>query len=121
MTPNRIRAARLIAAGVDLLQIALVPTFFPAAVSGANNVIDVMAAVALVALTGWHRVYLPAFMIELVPMADLAPTWSTAVYIVTRGMDEDAIETEAVVESDEKASRGALPPPDQSSRPSSGS
>ena len=45
LTPRRVRAARLIAAVVDLSQIALLPTFFPASVAGANNVIDLVAAV----------------------------------------------------------------------------
>lgn len=99
LTPKRIRAARYVAAGVDLLQIALLPTFFPAAISGANNVIDVIAAVVLIALAGWHWAFLPTFMIEMVPMADLAPTWSAAVYIATRGLDEDtATETEAEIQ-----------------------
>jgi len=98
------------------------PTFFPAAISGANNVIDVVAAVVLVALTGWHWAYIPTFMIEMVPMADLAPTWSAAVYLATRGLDEDAVETQAAVQSEEDSPpRAALPPGDQPSRPSSGS
>jgi hypothetical protein len=116
LTPRRVRAARLIAALVDLSQVALLPAFFPAAISGANNVIDIAAAVVLIALTGWHWAFLPTFIIEMIPMAELAPTWSLAVYIATRGHDgEDADEPQVA------PSPVSLPPGDQSPRSSSGS
>ena len=85
MTPGRIRAARLIAAAVDLFQIALLPTFLPAALSGIDNVVDIAAAVVLVTLVRWHWAFLPSFLVELVPVAEIAPTWTLAVYIATRG------------------------------------
>ena len=116
LTPRRVRAARLIAALVDLSQITLLPAFFPASVSGANNVIDLVAAVVLIALAGWHWAFLPTFLIEMIPMAELAPTWSLAVYLATRGHSGE----EAPV-SDVTPPPVALPPGDQASRSSSGS
>ena len=84
--------------------------------SGANNVIDIAAAVVLIALTGWHWAFLPTFMIEMIPMAELAPTWSLAVYIATRGHGgEDSDEPQVAPPP------VSLPPGDQAPRSSSGS
>ena len=44
-----------------------------------------MVAAALSALLGWHWVFLPAFLSELIPMWDLVPTWTAAVWYVTSG------------------------------------
>jgi hypothetical protein len=117
LTPRRVRAARLIAAIVDLSQIALLPTFLPASVAGANNVIDLVAAVVLIALAGWHWAFLPTFLIEMIPMAELAPTWSLAVYLATRGHGGE----EEVTVTDVTPKPVALPPGDQAPRSSSGS
>jgi hypothetical protein len=73
--------ARGIAVLVDLAQVALVP----ASLTPLNDVIDVAAALALVALVGWHWAFLPTFLAELVPFVDLVPTWTLAVMIATRG------------------------------------
>jgi hypothetical protein len=117
LTPRRVRAARLIAALVDLSQIVLLPAFFPASVVGANNVIDMAAAVVLIALAGWHWAFLPTLLIEMIPMAELAPTWSAAVYIATRGYGGE----EGPVVTDVTKKPAALPPGDQASPSSSGS
>jgi len=37
-----------------------------------------------VVLLGWHVAFLPAFVVELLPVADLFPTWTIAVLYVTR-------------------------------------
>jgi hypothetical protein len=66
---------------VDLVQFALPPTLMPPL----NEAIDVATAVAMVALVGWHWAFLPTFLAELVPFVDLAPTWTLAVLIATRG------------------------------------
>ncbi len=117
LTPRRVRAARLIAAIVDLSQIALLPTFFPASVAGANNVIDLVVAAVLIALVGWHWAFLPTFLIEMIPMAELAPTWSLAVYLATRGHGGE----EEVSVTDVTPKPATLPPGDQAPRSSSGS
>ena len=95
LTRRRVRAARILAALVDLFQIALLPTLFPVAVSGVNNIIDIGAAVVLIAMTGFHWAYLPTFMIEMVPMAEVAPTWTAAVYIATRELGSTEVEDAA--------------------------
>ena len=83
LTPRRILIARVLALLVDLAQFALLP----AALTPLNNVIDTAAALALVALVGWHWAFLPTFLTELVPFVDLVPTWTIAVFLATRGRD----------------------------------
>jgi len=83
LTPRRILAARVIAIVVDLVQFALLP----AALTPANDVLDVATALVLIALLGWHWAFLPTFLTELVPFVDLVPTWTIAVFLATRGHD----------------------------------
>ncbi len=85
LTPATVRAARLIAVGTDLLQIVLLPFFFPGGFSPVNNVIDVVVAAIMLRLLGWHWAFLPTFVAELVPFVDLVPTWTAAVFLATRG------------------------------------
>ena len=42
-------------------------------------------AVAMVLLVGWHIAFIPTFIIESLPLVDLAPTWTVAALIATRG------------------------------------
>jgi len=81
---KRILAARIIAVIADAVQIGLVPLFAEGFASVANDVLDVVIGIAMVALVGWNWVFLPAIVAELVPMVDLAPTWTIAVLIATR-------------------------------------
>jgi hypothetical protein len=85
LTPQRVRAARFVAAGADLLQILLLPAFAPGALSMINDAVDVVVAVALFWLVGWHWAFVPTFFAELVPFVDLVPTWTAAVFLATRG------------------------------------
>ena len=50
-----------------------------------NNVVDLAVAVVLFRLLGWHWALLPAFVAEAIPLLDLAPTWTAAVFLATRG------------------------------------
>ena len=36
-------------------------------------------------LVGWHYAFLPSFIVKVVPMFDLAPTWTIAIFFATRG------------------------------------
>jgi hypothetical protein len=102
LSPERIRTARLIAASADLLQIVLLPAFFPAALSPAADVIDLVVAVALMRLVGWHWAFLPAFALELVPFVDLVPTWTAAVFLATRHGAVAGQPPEVIVETPER-------------------
>jgi hypothetical protein len=85
VTPAQLRTARIVAVAADLLQIALLPALFPASLSPALNVIDVVVALVMLRLLGWHWAFVPAFLLELVPIVELVPTWTAAVFLVTRG------------------------------------
>ena len=81
----RIRAARIVAVAADLLQIVLFPAFAAGWASPVNDALDVVVAVVMVRLLGWHFAFLPTFVAELVPGVDLIPTWTMAVWLATRG------------------------------------
>src|SRR5258708_26177810 len=38
----------------------------------------------MIGLLGWHWSFLPTFAAELIPGLDLIPTWTAAVFLVTR-------------------------------------
>src|ERR1700722_13278663 len=81
---RRIWLARGIAIAVDTVQIALLPFFSEGAISPVNAGLDVIMALLMTWLIGWHIAFLPTFIIEALPFADLAPTWTLAVLFVTR-------------------------------------
>ena len=83
LTPARIRAAWIIALTTDALQIGLMP------ITGTLSTwvdwpLDVLAAALLWRLLGWHFLLLPSFVVELVPYVQTAPTWTLAVWYLTR-------------------------------------
>lgn len=81
---SRFRAAMLLAIIADGLQIFVFPLFAEGALSPADDVLDVLVALILVQLLGWHWEFLPAFAGELVPGLDLVPFWTMAVASVYR-------------------------------------
>lgn len=81
----RARIALLVALVADVLQWVLVPLVIGGIASPVNNVIDVCVAIAMIVLVGWHWAFLPTFIAELVPVVDLVPTWTIAVWLATRG------------------------------------
>ena len=78
------RAALVIAVGADLLQFVALPFFLPGAVSPWDDVLDVVVGLVLIRMLGWHWVFLPAFVSELVPGLELVPTWTAAVLFAIR-------------------------------------
>lgn len=68
----------------DAVQLGLLPLFAEGAASIVNDVLDAVIAVVMVVLVGWHWAFVPAFLAELVPVVDLAPTWTLAVFFATR-------------------------------------
>jgi len=82
-SPNE-RLAWLIALSADALQWAIMPLFAEGALSPVDAVLDAGVAYVLVRLLGWHWAFLPAFMMEALPGVDLFPTWTAAVFFVTR-------------------------------------
>ena len=84
LTRGRVLAARAIAILADAVQPGLLPLFVGGATSGLDDVLDVAVGIAMVTLVGWHWAFLPAFLAELVPGLDLAPTWTIAAFLATR-------------------------------------
>ena len=78
------RLAWAVAIAADALQIAAFPLFVEGGVSPADSLLDLIVAFALIRLLGWHWAFLPTLAAELVPGADLFPTWTAAVWFVTR-------------------------------------
>jgi hypothetical protein len=76
----------------------------------------------MIRLLGWHWAFLPTMAAELIPGADLFPTWTAAVWFVTRqqtNANVDAVDdvntdaSQANTEADSKSRSGEpeiLPP-----------
>ena len=80
---GRIALAWAIAATADALQIGGFAFF--AVAWPVDEGLDIVVAIALTFLIGWHIAFIPSFIIKSLPFADLAPTWTLAVLIATRG------------------------------------
>ena len=78
LTPGRTRVAYVIAVATDVVQLALGPIGW----TFADEALDVAAALLLSRLLGFHPLLLPTFVLELVPVADLLPTWTGCVALV---------------------------------------
>ena len=78
LEPWRIVAAFALAMGVDGAQLALGPLGWPFA----DQALDVLAMVATIRLLGFHPLLLPTFLIEVLPVVDVLPTWTGCVGLV---------------------------------------
>jgi hypothetical protein len=83
VSPRRRRIALAIAIAADALQLVFLP-FFPA-IQVVDDGIDAVVAIVMIALLGWHWGFLPSFLTKLVPVVEILPTWTAAVWLVTRG------------------------------------
>jgi len=82
---RRVFLARGLAAAADVLQIVLFPLFGEGFASPADWILDGVMALTLTRLVGFHWSYLPGTALELIPGADLAPSWTAAAWLATRG------------------------------------
>ena len=78
LTRGRIWIAFTVAAITDAIQMVLGP---PGGIL-VDQVLDVIAMVLTCAALGFHPLLLPTFVIELVPIADMLPTWTGCVAAV---------------------------------------
>lgn len=83
-TPEH-RLAWIVALAADAVQITVFPMFAEGALSPADTALDILVAALLIRLLGWHWAFLPTMAAEMLPGFDLFPTWTAAVYFVTRG------------------------------------
>ena len=68
-----------IAAAADVVQLVLWPVFAPGAASPFEDALDFIVAIALLATLGFSSRLVLALVIELIPGADLFPTWTAVV------------------------------------------
>jgi hypothetical protein len=92
---TRIKIARAVAIGADFLQIALFPLFAEGFISPLDDALDVGVCGLLTYLVGWHFSFLPSFVVKVIPLADMVPTWTIAVFLATRKKNDPVIEVEA--------------------------
>lgn len=78
LTPNRIRLAYATAVATDAAQLLLGPLGW----AFADEILDVAATIINWRLLGFHPLLLPTFVLELLPMADMLPTWTGCVALV---------------------------------------
>lgn len=89
----KIPSTRLIAAGVvavtaDVLQYVLLPmgtVFGIADPTGVDQILDIAVAGIMCSLLGFHWVFVPSAIGKMVPVADMMPFWSGAVFFVAMG------------------------------------
>jgi hypothetical protein len=78
LEPGRVRLAYAVALATDITQVALGPFGW----AFVDEILDAVAAVATWRLLGFHPLLLPTFVLEVVPVADLLPTWTGCVALV---------------------------------------
>ncbi len=84
-------AALAVAVGADGLQLLLGPLGW----AFSDQIIDTMAMILIMQILGFHILLLPTFVVELIPVADMLPTWTgcTAAVIALRKRAENATPT----------------------------
>ena len=88
LTRTRILLALAVAIMADGLQMLLGPLGW----AFVDQAIDVVAMVLTVWILGFHILLLPTFVVELIPVADMLPTWTgcTVAVIALRKRAENA-------------------------------
>ena len=82
--PGDERKAWIIAVAADALQWGLFPMFAAGVLSPINTGLDLVVGFLMMRWMGWHLAFLPAFITELVPVANFVRSWTLAMWIVTR-------------------------------------
>jgi len=78
LTLLRMALAMVVAVAADGLQLLLGPFGW----EGLNQAVDLAAMLLLSWILGFHLLFLPTFVIELVPLADDFPTWTACTVAV---------------------------------------
>lgn len=91
-------AAYGLAICADLIQICFVPLLSEGIASPIDDFLDVVMCVILCLLIGFHVAFLPSFFIKLVPVLNIAPTWTLAVVIATRHLRAPGVDGQPVVD-----------------------
>lgn len=99
LTRTRIILALLVALAADGLQLLLGPLGWVLV----DQAIDLVAAALTMWILGFHLLLLPTFVVELIPVADMLPTWTGCVV--------------AVIALRKREQRPPAPPPAESGKP----
>jgi hypothetical protein len=78
LTRQRIGAAFAVAIFTDVAQMLLGPLGWV----GLDQALDVFAMAVTVGLLGFHPLLLPSFLLELLPVVDVLPTWTACAALV---------------------------------------
>jgi hypothetical protein len=78
LTRTRVLTAYGVAATTDVLQFLAGPIGW----AGADEVLDVVATFLVWRALGFHPLLLPTFVVELLPVTDMLPTWTGCVALV---------------------------------------
>ena len=78
LTRRRIGLAYAVAILADVIQFGLGPLGW----AFIDEIVDVIAMVLTCALLGFHMLLLPTFVVKLVPVIDMLPTWTGCVAVV---------------------------------------
>ncbi len=78
LTPARVRSAYAVAVVTDALQFVLGPFGW----AFADEILDLVAALLVWRLLGFHPALLPTFALEFLPVSDLLPMWTGCVALV---------------------------------------
>src|SRR5262245_31716871 len=84
VTPQARRSALVIAFIADAIQLAVMPLFGAGWLAPTSDALDVIVAFLLIRRLGWHIAFLPSFVVEILPVVDLFPTWTAAAWFVGR-------------------------------------
>ena len=93
LTPLRMWPAFAVAIAADGIQVLMGPlgwTFF-------DEITDVVTAIVLSLLLGFHPLLLPTFLVEIIPVVDMLPTWTgcVAAVVVLRKREQRATAQQA--------------------------
>ncbi len=86
---TRDRVAMAVAIVLDLLQIGFSPAFAGGFIFPWVDILDGLAFLFFWRLLGWHFALLPGFAFKLIPIVDLAPTWTIAVALTIRAKNKN--------------------------------
>jgi hypothetical protein len=78
LTRKRVMLAYAVAVTTDVLQLVLGPVGW----TFGDELLDVIAMILMCGIIGFHPILLPTFVLELLPLADMLPTWTGSVAIV---------------------------------------
>jgi hypothetical protein len=81
---RRFKIAQILAVLLDAIQIGFFPAFLPGFASPLDVGVDCLGFLLFWRLVGWHPALLPSFILKEIPMLDLAPTWTIAVWLAIR-------------------------------------